>query len=62
MNLMAWDINDITQRLKVVPCYIITSYLAGDHFPALRNIIMPAALMVQKQSSLIITPEWEYSS
>ncbi len=39
MNLMAWDINDITQRLKVVPCYIITSYLAGDHFPALRNII-----------------------
>ncbi len=49
--------NDITQRLKVVPCYIITSYLAGDYFQALRNIIVP-----KLQSSLIITPEWEYSS
>ncbi len=29
---------------------------------ALRNIIAPAALMVRQQSSLIITPEWEYSS
>ncbi len=31
--------NDIMQRLKVVPWYIITSYLAGDHFQALRNIM-----------------------
>ncbi len=28
------------QRLKVVPSYIITSYLAGDYFQALRNIII----------------------
>ncbi len=41
---------------------IITSYLSGDYFQALRNIIAPAALMVRQQSSLIITPEWEYSS
>ncbi len=54
--------NYITQRLKLVPTYIITSYLAGDYFQALRNIIAPAAPMVQLQSSLIITPEWEYSS
>ncbi len=26
--------DDITQRLKVVPSYIITSYLAGDYFQA----------------------------
>ncbi len=26
--------DDITQRLKVVPGYIITSYLAGDYFQA----------------------------
>ncbi len=37
-------------------------YLARDYFQALRNIIAPAALMVRQQSSLIITPEWEYSS
>ncbi len=43
--------------LKVVPGYIITSYLAGDYFQALCNIIAPAALMVRQQSSLIITPE-----
>ncbi len=48
---------DITQHLKVVPGYIITSCLAGDYFQALCNIIV-----VQQQSSLIITPEWEYSS
>ncbi len=42
---------------------MITSYdIAGDYFQALRNIIAPAALMVRQQSSLIITPEWEYSS
>ncbi len=44
------------------PSYIITSYLAGDYFQALSNIIAPAALMVRQQSSLIITLEWEYSS
>ncbi len=55
--------SDITQCLKVVPSYIITSYLAGDYFQALRNIIAPAAPMVRQQSSLIIiTLEWEYSS
>ncbi len=46
----------------MAPCYIITSYLAGDYFQMLRNIIAPAAAMVRQQSSLIITPEWEYSS
>ncbi len=51
----------MTQRLKVVPCYIITSYLAGDYFQALRNIA-PASLMVRQQSSLIIMLKWEYSS
>ncbi len=50
-------LNDITQRLKVVPRYIITSYLAGDYFQVLRHIIAPAAHMVRQQSSLIITPE-----
>ncbi len=49
--------NVITQRLKVVPSYIITSYLAGDYFQVLRNIIAPAALTVHQQSSLIITLE-----
>ncbi len=38
--------NDIMQRLKIVPSYIITSYLAGDYFQALHNIIAPAAPMV----------------
>ncbi len=47
--------DDITQSLKVVPSYIITSYLAGDYFQALRHITAPAALMVRQQSSLIIT-------
>ncbi len=51
----------MTQRLKVVPSYIITSYLAGDYFQALRNITAPAALIVWQQSSLIITLEWEWS-
>ncbi len=50
------------QRLKIVHSYIIASYLAGDYFQALRHIIAPAAPMVRQQSSLIITPEWEYSS
>ncbi len=36
--------------------------IAGDYFQALRNITAPAASMVRQQSSLIITPEWEYSS
>ncbi len=54
--------NDVTQRLKVIPSYIITNYLAGDYFQALRNIIAPAAPMERQQSSLTITPEWEYSS
>ncbi len=49
-------------HLKVVPSYIITSYLPGDYFEGLRNITAPAALMVWQQSSLIITQEWEYSS
>ncbi len=45
--------------MKVVPSYIITSYLAGDYFQALRHITAP---MVRQQSSLIIMLEWEYSS
>ncbi len=54
--------NDVTQRLKVVPSYIITSYLTGDYFQVLCNIIVRAAPMERQQSSLIITPEWEYGS
>jgi len=57
-NSFSYQCNDITQRLKVVPSYIITCYLAGDYFQALRNIIA----LVQQQSALIITPDWEYSS
>ncbi len=53
---------DRTQRLKVVPSWGLSLHLAGDYFQALRNITAPAALMVRQQSSLIITPEWEYSS
>ncbi len=53
--------NDMTQRLKVVPSYII-GYWAGDYFQALRHITAPAAQMVRQQSSVIIMPEWEYSS
>ncbi len=45
------------QHLKVVPSYIITSYLAGDYFQALRHIIAPAEPMVRQQSFLIIMPE-----
>ncbi len=59
---MAWNYTLIpAQRLKVVPSYII-GYWAGDYFQALRHVIAPAAPMVRQQSSLIITPEWEYSS
>ncbi len=39
--------DDIKQHLKIVLSYI-TSYLAGDYFQALHNIIAPAALMVQQ--------------
>ncbi len=46
---------DITQHLKVVPSYIITSYQAGDYFQAMCNIIAPAAPMVRQQSTFIIT-------
>ncbi len=46
----------MTQRLKVVPSYIITSYLAGDYFQALRHIITPAAPMVRQQSSFPRNP------
>ncbi len=49
-----------TLILKIIPRYIITSYLAGDYFQALRNITVPAKPMVRKQSSLIITLEWEH--
>ncbi len=49
-----------TLILKIIPRYIITSYLAGDYFQALRNITVPAKPMVWKQSSLIITLEWEH--
>ncbi len=48
--------DDIKQRLKIVLSYL-TSYLAGNYFQALRNIIAPAALMVRQKSSLIITLE-----
>ncbi len=46
---------------KVVPSSVAYD-IAGDYFQALRHITAPAALMVRQQSSLIITPEWEYSS
>ncbi len=51
----------MTQRLKVVPSSVAYD-IAGVYFQTLRHIIAPAALMVRQQSSLIITPEWEYSS
>ncbi len=53
--------SDMTQRLKVVPSSVAYD-IAGDYFQALRHITAPAALMVRQQSSLIVTPEWEYSS
>ncbi len=46
--------SSVVVRLKEFP---IASYLAGDYFQARRNIVA-----VRKQSSLIITPEREYSS
>ncbi len=51
----------MTQHLKVVPSSVAYD-IAGDYFQVLRHIIAPAAQMVRQQSSLIITPEWEYSS
>ncbi len=36
------------------------SYLAGDYFQVLRDIITPAAPMLRQKISLIITLEWEY--
>ncbi len=36
--------------------------ITGVYFQALHHIIAPAAPMVRQQSSLINTPEWEYSS
>ncbi len=51
----------MTQRLKVVPSSVAYD-IAGDYFQALRHITVPAAPMVRQQSSLIITPESEYSS
>ncbi len=51
----------MTQHLKVVPSSVAYD-IAGDYFQALRNIIAPAAPMVWQQISLIIMPEWEYSS
>ncbi len=53
--------SDVTQRLKVVPSSVAYD-IAGDYFQVLRHITAPAAQMVRQQSSLIITPEWEYSS
>ncbi len=43
----------LRKRLKVVPSYIITSYLAGDYFQALRNIIAPAAPIVRQNESIV---------
>ncbi len=50
------------KQLSFTIFYIITSYLAGEYFQVLQHIIAPSAPMVQQQSSLIITPEWEYTS
>ncbi len=36
--------------------------LVGDYFQALRNIIAPAAPLIRQQTSLIVTPEWEWWS
>ncbi len=41
---------------------ILFYYWPKNYFQALCHIIAPAAPMVRQQSSLIITPEWEYSS
>ncbi len=53
--------NNHTYCTKVVPSSVAYD-IAGDYFQELRHIIAPAAQMVRQQSSLIITPEWEYSS
>ncbi len=50
----------MTQRLNVVPSSVAYD-IAGDYVQALRHITA-AAQMVRQQSSLIIMPEWEYSS
>ncbi len=45
------------KSLQVVPCYIITSYLAGDYFQVLHNIIVPAVPWVrqaQKQNKKVL--------
>ncbi len=57
-NSFSYQCNDIAQRLKVAPSYIITCYLAGGYFQALRNIIA----LVRHQRLLIIALDWEYSS
>ncbi len=74
MTIFGWDTTkiwnlrvqkkkkDITQRLKVVHSSVTSYDIAGEYFQALGNIIAPAAPMVRQQSSLIITPEREYSS
>ncbi len=51
-----------TKGANISGGHCIIGYWAGDYFQALRHITAPAAPMVRQQSSLIITPEWEYSS
>ncbi len=46
--------SDMTQRLKVVPSYII-GYWAGDYFQALRHITAPAAPMVRSKFPWLLT-------
>ncbi len=43
-----------TRSGSVVPCYIITSYLAGDYIEELCNIIAPAALMVLSKAPWLL--------
>ncbi len=46
----------LRSALKVVPSYIITSYLAGDYFQVLRNIIAPAVILILLRRNESIVP------
>ncbi len=62
--MQVWDgkSENASACLQPDPIGSVAYDIAGDYFQALRHITAPAALMVRQQSSLIITPEWEYSS
>ncbi len=56
------DSSVVTSCTKTDGKWKVAYDIAGDYFQTLSHITAPAALMVRRHSSLIITPEWEYSS